>query len=597
MRESIKENLIVLMIYFFCAIIFTFPLIIRFTSSIPAESFISDPFLFIWQNWWFKYSIFELNKNPFFNDYLWSPFVVNITQTTDSYFNIGLSFILAQFFPQHIAYNIEVLLAFVLTAFFSFLLIKYLTNHTTASLVGGFLFGFSTFMLSRGVTHLNIMSAEFIPLAILFLLKLQKNKRLYYAILFSLAIFLNFLASSTYFIFIITFSIVEVIIYHITVDRSFSSYIKVYLAVFLFTLLLMMPLMLIISSLLVDSNGGMLSFYDLGYSLVSNFSYATDFPFLFILPPVTSLGKLLSGFYTKYIVTLPEKDVYLGIPEVAILVVGLFIKEFLKKVKLWYLIFLSFLIFSMGPILKFFQAPVSPFGKLIVPLPYFLIMYLPPFIFLRTPNRFIIFSLLAVAVIVSFFMKEKKLTSRPLFFAIICASFLIERLTLPYNLENIERPKFFNDIKNDRSDYSLFIIPTDSILNTLANYDQTIHNKRIVGGALHSLIIRSSEFNNFYNAPENSFLRKLSCTFNQGDNAVFSIDVEDKKKFEAFLSKSRSKYIVVYTETLLELGEKKDDFCYAVAKNFSKLIDGYPLIYEDRLISVYSVGNLPKHYD
>jgi hypothetical protein len=73
--------------------------------------------------------------------------------------------------------NVAQLLMPSLTAWTTFLLCRYITRSTFASIVGGYLFGFSSYVIAQEfATHLNLTSVFLLPLAVLVVLRFWRGE-------------------------------------------------------------------------------------------------------------------------------------------------------------------------------------------------------------------------------------------------------------------------------------------------------------------------------------------------------------------------------------------------------------------------------------
>jgi hypothetical protein len=104
--------------------------------------------------------------NPFLTHAIWSPGPFDLASAT----SVPLAALVATPVTLTLgplaAYNLLVLLSPTLAAFFSFRLCKYVTGRLVPSLVGGYLFGFSSYELGQMVGHLNLMMVFLVPLAV-----------------------------------------------------------------------------------------------------------------------------------------------------------------------------------------------------------------------------------------------------------------------------------------------------------------------------------------------------------------------------------------------------------------------------------------------
>jgi hypothetical protein len=183
-KNYIKQHsfyFLIFFAYFFIAILMTYPLITNITSFVPCSlPWCDDNWNFIWVFWWFKKSLIDLNTNPLYSNYIFYPEGANLLFFSSSPFNAILSVPLQIFFGVIPAYNILVLFAIILNAIGMYLLVNYLTKDTKASFISGIVFGFSSYNLARiFYGHINTISAGFIPLYILYLLKIFEDLTIY----------------------------------------------------------------------------------------------------------------------------------------------------------------------------------------------------------------------------------------------------------------------------------------------------------------------------------------------------------------------------------------------------------------------------------
>jgi hypothetical protein len=135
----------------------------------------SDPQLFIWSLAWWPHAILH-GHNPFFSHALWAPVGSNLVWTTSV---PGLSLLLAPVTLAAgpvVAYNSAAIALPALAALTAFLLCRHLTGSFWASLAGGYLFGFSSFLLGHELGHLHLTSVFLVPLAVLFVLRFLEGE-------------------------------------------------------------------------------------------------------------------------------------------------------------------------------------------------------------------------------------------------------------------------------------------------------------------------------------------------------------------------------------------------------------------------------------
>jgi hypothetical protein len=125
-----------------------------------------DPVQFIWfLNWW-PWAIAH-GLNPFISYYVWYPHGFNLAWATSIPSGALLMWPLTWLAGAVVSYNVLSLVAPALSAWAGFLLARYLTRDTPASLIGGYLFGFSSYELGEMLGHLNLNMIFVVPLLVL----------------------------------------------------------------------------------------------------------------------------------------------------------------------------------------------------------------------------------------------------------------------------------------------------------------------------------------------------------------------------------------------------------------------------------------------
>jgi hypothetical protein len=126
-----------------------------------------DPLISMWFLRWWRYTL-DQRINPFFTDLLWAPRGFNLAWSAFVPFPAWIAIPIGRTFGEAAAYNILSIIAVPLAAFSAFLLCRHLTRSFWPSILGGYIFGFSPYMLSHMLGgHLNLTFAFPIPLAVL----------------------------------------------------------------------------------------------------------------------------------------------------------------------------------------------------------------------------------------------------------------------------------------------------------------------------------------------------------------------------------------------------------------------------------------------
>jgi hypothetical protein len=130
-----------------------------------------DPEIFVWSFAWWPHAISEWT-NPLVSHAIYAPEGYNLAWTT-SVPALAVAFApLTVPFGPVVSYNAAAVMLPALAAWTAYLLCRHLTGSTWASLVGGYLFGFSSYMLGQELQgHLHMTGVFVVPLVVLALVR------------------------------------------------------------------------------------------------------------------------------------------------------------------------------------------------------------------------------------------------------------------------------------------------------------------------------------------------------------------------------------------------------------------------------------------
>jgi hypothetical protein len=132
--------------------------------------------LYIWSFGWWRHAIGS-GTNPFVTHALYGGSSVNLTWTPSA---PGLAFVLSPLtavFGPVVAYNVAGVLLPAVAAWTAYLLCRYLTGSLWASLIGGYLFGFSAANLRQiSPGNVNLSAVFLFPLVALLLLRYLRSE-------------------------------------------------------------------------------------------------------------------------------------------------------------------------------------------------------------------------------------------------------------------------------------------------------------------------------------------------------------------------------------------------------------------------------------
>jgi hypothetical protein len=127
----------------------------------------NDAEIFVWSFAWWPHAILTWT-NPFFSHVVYAPTGIDLAWVT-SVPGLALMFSpVTLLFGPSVSYNVAAVLLPALSAWTAFLLCRYLTRSAGASIVGGYLYGFSSYMLAhQSAGHLNLTAVFLVPLVVL----------------------------------------------------------------------------------------------------------------------------------------------------------------------------------------------------------------------------------------------------------------------------------------------------------------------------------------------------------------------------------------------------------------------------------------------
>lgn len=131
----------------------------------------ADPTSYMWFLAWWPHALLH-GINPFVTNTLFAPGKTNLGAVDVVPGAAILASPITLLFGPLVSYNVLALAAPVLAAFFAFLLCRYVSKSTVGGLVGGYIYGFSPYMLGHMQGHLDLVMIFPIPAAVLLTLKL-----------------------------------------------------------------------------------------------------------------------------------------------------------------------------------------------------------------------------------------------------------------------------------------------------------------------------------------------------------------------------------------------------------------------------------------
>ena len=434
--------------------------------------------------------------------------------------------------------------------------------------------------------HLNLITTEWIPLFVLFFIKIiNENKKInaIYAGFFLLLVTL----SSYYYLIYSSVFILLYIIYHYWSERNSRAQgivKRITIMMVSFGIIALPFLYPLLKELLTAKSG-----YMYGGGFVDMVWYSADLVGFFI---PTAFHPLFKGFvspiYANFTGNGAENTVFIGYMVLLLSALAL-LKSKDKGVKFWAVSALTFFILSLGPLLHVNGIVWLHFGisnlqiPLPLPLPYFILQFIPLFSLARIPSRWVILLMLSLSILSGFGLKFIFESLKPKFFhnidsrsivtSIVSIIILFEFLAIPYPMGSTKVPIFYQNIGKDPENYALLEFPAIGDAETL--YYQTNHGKKLVGG----YVSRLSE-------DDLKFIRStplISQLFNRSPALLESSNQNLTEKWISALSLQKIKFIILHSDSL-----KPDEYNY-YNLSLKRILQENPTMYHNDNIAVYII--------
>jgi hypothetical protein len=171
--RRILTQLLVLLLFAVLTLIMTFPAVLRLRVAVIGDAV--DSLLNCWIIAWDLHKITAGEFRTLFDANIFFPYQ-NTLAYSEHMLGVALTALPLQIglADPLLTYNITLLLSFVLTGFGMYLLVRHLTGSAPAAFVSGLIFAFFPWRFAH-ITHLQLLSAQWIPLTFLFLHKYRET--------------------------------------------------------------------------------------------------------------------------------------------------------------------------------------------------------------------------------------------------------------------------------------------------------------------------------------------------------------------------------------------------------------------------------------
>ena len=504
-KRAITQPLIV-GIYAVLTLVLTYPLVTHFNTHVMGtDVWAFDEYTFIWNTWWFRYSLLNLHSNPLFSSHIFYPLGISLVLYTYNLFNAMTSLPLQPFLSLPAIANLINVFALTFSGYGTYLLLYYLLRQKRengtrdaltlqgAAFVGGLVYAFGSYhFIYAALGHYNFVGSQWIPFYVLFLIKTVNERRWRNAVLAGVFATLAVLCEMSFGVFLAFFTVIIL---------GFAGWKRIVNLDFAKRMALLLLTWLVTYSpvgypVIREFFKGEYALAGWGHSeklLVDLFGFTTP----------TALHPLFGTDWRGELVAVREgtarfvdvNTVFLG--WVVILLAIFAVVRYWRTVKPWAVGALVSGILAMGPLLHINGRSVFDLDGLLVnvPLPFILLHYVPVVKANRVPNRFSEMLMLCLAVLVGFASQAilRRLNRRGLILgmsALLSCLVLFEHLAVPVPLTDARVPQWYHDLAEEPGDFSILEFPLGwrnsfgvfGVERTQAQYYQTVHEKRLPSG-------------------------------------------------------------------------------------------------------------------
>ncbi len=431
----------------------------------------------VWNIWWVNKAIVHLNVSPYFTTMVHWPHGTSLLAQTMNLYNGLVGIVLMNLFKFNLvaATNFAVLSGFVGGGLTMFWFIWKLYKNYIVALIAGGLFTFSAYHFAHGLGHLQLISFQFIPLFLLAFWSMLERPRYRTAVAAAVVLFLVLLCDYYYLLWCVGLGALWFgwSLYKRKVNLDKQT-IKVLLTFGILSALLVAPL--IVSLTLLNKNDPLQGSHD-------PMAFSLD-PLSVIIPGGSWRFNWLTTWHWTKLPYLSEMSIYFGFASLTVLMIAFYQtvinrrkNKFPDWLNFWWLVLLVFGILALGPRLTTFGHRLDR-----LPLPYAALNRIFPTLKISgMPVRWILISLIATIVIVSFMLTKLDLSTRKgrllllLFLAISTIELLPAALPLtpPTTRAYVDRLRTLP--------YGA-VIDNGALSSSEQLYNQTVHDKPMAFG-------------------------------------------------------------------------------------------------------------------
>ncbi len=467
--------LAVLVLYAVATVAMTWPLAAQLSTHAAGSG--NDMWIYHWGNWWTRKVLTEGGR-LYWTSYMFYPQGISLTWYAFSWLNTAIWLPLQALIGALAAYNVVVLLSYLISAFTAYLLARELTGAYLAAFIGGLVFAFYPARNSYH-SHLSFLSVQWIPLCALFLVRITRQGRLRDGLGAGVSFALCGLSGERLLLLTLFWAALW-LGYSLLFERRHWGHktIRTLLLAVVTCALIAGPLLAPLAVGFFDPDTSQ----DLTASTPAE--KRTDLLAYFIpsrYHPLLSQKTAFKKLY-KSVVNFWERSAAVGYGALAL--VGWAVWKRWREARPWVFAALISALLALGSTLEFN-------GHELIPLPYRLLAFTPLSTAVRNPERFNIILALPIAVLVAIGVSDllgrlrAGIVPRGLLIVGITCLVLFEYLVVPFPTTRPVQSAFYEQLREEPGEFAVVDFPIGfHSHNKWYVYAQTLHGRPTVEGNL-----------------------------------------------------------------------------------------------------------------
>ncbi len=474
----LKRDALILFFYLLLTIGFTWPLVANLGHNWLATRD-PDTFVKLWDQWWLQ-RILDTGQSFLYTTDLFYPVGLDLSYHSISWIVAPVGWLLTPLLEQIDAYNVTILWAVFSTAYAAYLLIHYLLHNRAAAFVGGFIYSFAPHHIAHAGGHPDLVHLAPVPLAALLLLYTLRNGRSRWAIL-GTAVMIAASAFTSLYIMVFTFLTLGPIFVFVALEEQrwrTSQFWRKALWIGGITAVLLTIRLWPIFTNLQTLNEMIEAKYVADVGQTDLLALITPSHFNPIFAPLVEPITDNYAFNNKW-------PAYLGLISLLLSLAAFTRRQKWAEVSLWFSIGTMFLLFALGPVLRFNG---QLYENILLPAHY--LAWFPPIRAVGRPDFFVLGLLLPLGILAAYGfdfiwqLAAKSSRFRPWQAALLLAVPLLifEFWNGPFPGEPVIVHPFYLELAQQPETFALIELPLGRQFSKTYLLNQLYHQKPIVEG-------------------------------------------------------------------------------------------------------------------